>query len=137
MNACAGPLLRYRKHIGADNVKIFTDIKKKHRYVCEIKWIFVTFPAVDSTELQALIVKFVVLDEKCMETLSYFIVLFTKRKNFCASCLHPVAIKHIQKGVIRNPIALRMAKTLWSCGCSECIRVKEKDTLSVELILFF
>ncbi|CAJ0926226.1 unnamed protein product, partial [Mesorhabditis belari] len=28
--ACAGPLLRYRKMIGADNVAIFTDIKKKH-----------------------------------------------------------------------------------------------------------
>lgn len=32
MNACAGPLLRYRKHIGADHIQIFTDIKKKHRY---------------------------------------------------------------------------------------------------------
>ncbi|KAG8297609.1 hypothetical protein J6590_031652 [Homalodisca vitripennis] len=30
MNACAGDLLRYRRHIGANNVKIFTDIKKKH-----------------------------------------------------------------------------------------------------------
>lgn len=29
--ACAGPLLRYRKMIGAENVAIFTDIKKKHR----------------------------------------------------------------------------------------------------------
>lgn len=32
LNACAGNLLRYRKHIGADHVKIFTDIKKKHRW---------------------------------------------------------------------------------------------------------
>ncbi|KAI5701343.1 hypothetical protein M8J76_017141 [Diaphorina citri] len=30
MNAQAGPLLRYRKQIGADNVLVFTDIKKKH-----------------------------------------------------------------------------------------------------------
>jgi len=30
MNACAGPLLRYRKTIGAENVLVFTDIKKKH-----------------------------------------------------------------------------------------------------------
>ena len=30
MNACAGPLLRYRKQIGAENIRIFTDIKKKH-----------------------------------------------------------------------------------------------------------
>ncbi|XP_041837231.1 uncharacterized protein F13E9.13, mitochondrial [Melanotaenia boesemani] len=30
LNACAGDLLRYRKHIGADHVQIFTDIKKKH-----------------------------------------------------------------------------------------------------------
>ncbi|KAM4592487.1 uncharacterized protein F13E9.13, mitochondrial isoform 2-T2 [Odontesthes bonariensis] len=30
LNACAGDLLRYRKQIGADHVKIFTDIKKKH-----------------------------------------------------------------------------------------------------------
>lgn len=30
LNACAGDLLRYRKQIGAEHVKIFTDIKKKH-----------------------------------------------------------------------------------------------------------
>jgi uncharacterized protein len=29
-DSCAGELLRYRKSIGADNVMIFTDIKKKH-----------------------------------------------------------------------------------------------------------
>ncbi|KAJ7311905.1 hypothetical protein JRQ81_006223 [Phrynocephalus forsythii] len=30
LNACAGDLLRYRKHIGAEHVQIFADIKKKH-----------------------------------------------------------------------------------------------------------
>ncbi|XP_038070027.1 uncharacterized protein F13E9.13, mitochondrial-like [Patiria miniata] len=30
MNSCAGELLRFRKNIGAENVKVFTDIKKKH-----------------------------------------------------------------------------------------------------------
>ncbi|XP_030621680.1 uncharacterized protein F13E9.13, mitochondrial [Chanos chanos] len=30
LNACAGDLLRYRKRIGAENVQVFTDIKKKH-----------------------------------------------------------------------------------------------------------
>nr|WP_321406071.1 BtpA/SgcQ family protein [uncultured Carboxylicivirga sp.] len=30
MNSCAGELLRYRKLIGAEKIKIFTDIKKKH-----------------------------------------------------------------------------------------------------------
>ena len=30
MNACAGPLLRHRKAIGAEHIAIFTDIKKKH-----------------------------------------------------------------------------------------------------------
>ena len=30
MTACAGPLLRYRKSIGADDILILTDIKKKH-----------------------------------------------------------------------------------------------------------
>ncbi len=30
IDGCAGELLRYRKHIGADHIKIFTDIKKKH-----------------------------------------------------------------------------------------------------------
>lgn len=30
MNSDAGELLRYRKQIGADHIKIFTDIKKKH-----------------------------------------------------------------------------------------------------------
>lgn len=30
MEACAGPLLRYRKQIGADRIKILCDIKKKH-----------------------------------------------------------------------------------------------------------
>ncbi len=33
MDACAGDLLRYRKTIGAEDVLIFTDIKKKHRWV--------------------------------------------------------------------------------------------------------
>lgn len=33
MNACAGPLLRYRKAIDAEEVLIFTDVKKKHRQV--------------------------------------------------------------------------------------------------------
>ncbi|XP_013856756.1 uncharacterized protein F13E9.13, mitochondrial [Austrofundulus limnaeus] len=37
LNACAGDLLRYRRQVGADNVQIFTDIKKKHRglSICE------------------------------------------------------------------------------------------------------
>ncbi|GMR30083.1 hypothetical protein PMAYCL1PPCAC_00278 [Pristionchus mayeri] len=30
MDACAGDLLRYRRMIGADNVAVFTDLKKKH-----------------------------------------------------------------------------------------------------------
>lgn len=30
VNACAGEILRYRKNIDAENVLIFTDIKKKH-----------------------------------------------------------------------------------------------------------
>ncbi|XP_060080271.1 uncharacterized protein F13E9.13, mitochondrial-like [Ylistrum balloti] len=30
MNACAGDLLRYRRHIGAEDIRVFTDIKKKH-----------------------------------------------------------------------------------------------------------
>ena len=30
MNACAGELLRYRKMIGAEDIKVFADIKKKH-----------------------------------------------------------------------------------------------------------
>ena len=31
MNSDAGEILRYRKQIGADDVLVFTDIKKKHR----------------------------------------------------------------------------------------------------------
>lgn len=31
-DANAGELLRYRKRIDAENVLVFTDIKKKHRY---------------------------------------------------------------------------------------------------------
>lgn len=30
IDACAGPLLRYRKQIGAEHVQVFADIKKKH-----------------------------------------------------------------------------------------------------------
>jgi membrane complex biogenesis BtpA family protein len=30
IEACAGPLLRYRHAIGADHIRIFADIKKKH-----------------------------------------------------------------------------------------------------------
>lgn len=33
MDANAGLVLRYRKSIQAENVLVFTDIKKKHRYV--------------------------------------------------------------------------------------------------------
>ena len=33
MNSDAGELLRYRKQIDADDILVFTDIKKKHRYV--------------------------------------------------------------------------------------------------------
>lgn len=32
MDACAGGLLRFRKQIGAEDINIFTDIKKKHWY---------------------------------------------------------------------------------------------------------
>ena len=32
MNACAGDLMRYRRSIGADNIMVFADVKKKHRY---------------------------------------------------------------------------------------------------------
>ena len=32
-----------------------------------------------------------------------------------------------------NPIALRIAKTLWSFGYSECNRAKEKNLLLMEL----
>ena len=34
MDSCAGELLRYRRNISADLVLVFTDIKKKHRFVC-------------------------------------------------------------------------------------------------------
>ena len=30
IDGCAGPLLRYRKMIGADRVAVLADIKKKH-----------------------------------------------------------------------------------------------------------
>lgn len=30
-DACAGPLLRYRKRINAENVLVLADVKKKHR----------------------------------------------------------------------------------------------------------
>lgn len=32
----AGELLRYRRSISADNVLVFTDIKKKHRYAVSV-----------------------------------------------------------------------------------------------------
>ena len=32
LDSCAGELLRYRRSIGAEEVGILTDIKKKHRY---------------------------------------------------------------------------------------------------------
>lgn len=33
MDGCAGGLLRYRRALGADNILILTDVKKKHRYM--------------------------------------------------------------------------------------------------------
>ena len=32
INSCASDLLRYRKYLQAEDVLIFTDIKKKHRF---------------------------------------------------------------------------------------------------------
>ena len=32
IDSCAGQLLRFRKMIGAENIQIYCDIKKKHRY---------------------------------------------------------------------------------------------------------
>ena len=43
------------------------------------------------------------------------------------SCLLSCMTKPFQKNSTRNPIALRMAKTLWSFGRSECNRVKGKN----------
>ena len=42
LDASAGPLLRYRRQIGADDVSIWCDVKKKHRCVmgesqCEVE----------------------------------------------------------------------------------------------------
>ena len=31
INGCAGELLRYRQALGASDILIFTDVKKKHR----------------------------------------------------------------------------------------------------------
>ena len=36
-----------------------------------------------------------------------------------------------------NPIALRMAKTLWSFGCSECTKVKVYGCFSTSFIASF
>lgn len=36
-DANAGKLLRYRKHIDASDVLVFADIKKKHRWVINMK----------------------------------------------------------------------------------------------------
>ena len=36
MNACAGDLMRYRREIDAEDIMVFTDVKKKHRYNLEI-----------------------------------------------------------------------------------------------------
>lgn len=41
-DSCAGKLLRYRRQIGAEDVMIFTDIKKKHRFDVDIN--FIEFP---------------------------------------------------------------------------------------------
>ena len=32
MDSCAGSLMRYRKNLEAENIQIYCDIKKKHRY---------------------------------------------------------------------------------------------------------
>ena len=43
--------------------------------------------------------------------------------------------KHRWVLIHHDPIALRTAKTLWSFGCSECSRVKEKYLLPKEQTL--
>lgn len=33
IDSCAGELLRFRKMIGAENIQVYCDIKKKHRFI--------------------------------------------------------------------------------------------------------
>ena len=33
IHSCAADIIRYRKELGAEHIQVFTDIKKKHRYV--------------------------------------------------------------------------------------------------------
>ncbi len=37
IDSCAGQLLRFRKQIGADKIQIYCDIKKRHRYSCNLE----------------------------------------------------------------------------------------------------
>ena len=38
MDSSAGSLLRYRARLGAENIAVLTDIKKKHRYMLVCVW---------------------------------------------------------------------------------------------------
>lgn len=42
IDSCAGPLLRFRKTIGAENVQIYCDIKKKHRFIIILQNVWVS-----------------------------------------------------------------------------------------------
>lgn len=40
MESCAGELLRYRRNVGAENIMVWTDIKKKHRFSFFVVFVF-------------------------------------------------------------------------------------------------
>lgn len=49
MDGCAGSLLRYRRMIGAEQILVLTDIKKKHR--CVYIWAMLFFIQENHTSL--------------------------------------------------------------------------------------
>ena len=56
--------------------------------------------------------------------------MYAKGKQFCDFLFISLDNEYVlKKGSTHNPVALRTAKTLWSFGCSECNRVKEKTLL--------
>ena len=61
-----------------------------------------------------------------------FSAIFTKGNNFLDFLFAALS----KKGSTLNPIALRMAKTLWSFGCSECSRVKKRFLLDEQVLYF-
>ncbi|XP_046755414.1 uncharacterized protein LOC415758 isoform X8 [Gallus gallus] len=112
INACAGDLLRYRKLVGAENIQIFADIKKKHRgsTCCEdscVDWVWSYFGECEE-----------LLGCKCSNNCSYsFVPLQTSISNV-TNCQVPSSTQGV---IMMESFLPELTGTLMKFQCIEIL----------------